>query len=84
MKSTDPNRLLWVGGADENIPRGHPTLLRVPLANGLQGDRVLPLPFDHYEVLRHGEWCTVMVIATGEVVFQGEGRAEVVVSRASF
>ncbi len=22
-------------------------------------------------ILRHGEWCTVMVIATGEVVFQG-------------
>jgi len=45
-------------------------------------DRVLPLPIDHYEVLRHGEWCTVMVIATGEVVFQGEGRADVVVSQA--
>ncbi len=84
MKSTDPNRLLWVGGSDENTPRGHPTLLRVPLGNGQLGDRVLPLPFDHYEVLRHGEWCTVMVIATGEVVFQGEGRAEVVVSRAPF
>jgi hypothetical protein len=84
VKSTDPNRLLWVGGSDENIPRGHPTLLLVPPGNGQSGDRVLPLPLDHYEVLRHGEWCTVMVIATGEVVFQGEGRAEVVVSRAPF
>jgi len=85
VKSTDPNRHLWVGGADENIPRGHPTLLRVPVKNGVVvDDRVLPLPIDHYEVLRHGEWCTVMVIATGEVVFQGEGRAEVIVSRAPF
>ncbi|MGV3681338.1 MAG: hypothetical protein ACO1PM_16680 [Acidovorax sp.] len=56
----------------------------MPLGNGQSGDRVLPLPLDHYEVLRHGEWCTVMVIATGEVVFQGEGRAEVAVSRAPF
>ena len=45
MKSTDPNRLLWVGGADENVPRGHPTLLRVPAKNGVViDDRVLPLP----------------------------------------
>ncbi|MDZ7866524.1 hypothetical protein [Acidovorax sp.] len=46
-------------------------------------DRVLPLPFDHYELLRHGEWCTVMVIATGEVVYQGEGRAEFQQNEAS-
>lgn len=51
------------------------------LGNGVLGDRVLPLPlpFDHYEVLRHREWCTVMVIATGKIVFKGEERAEVVV-----
>jgi len=64
--------------------RGHPTLLRILVKNGVvMDDRVLPLPFDHYELLRHGEWCTVMVTATGEVVFQGEGRAAVV-SRAPF
>lgn len=54
------------------------------LSNGLLDDRVLPLPIDHFEVLRHGELCTVMIIATGEVVFQSEGRAEVVVSMAPF
>lgn len=42
------------------------------------------LPLDYYEVLRHGEWCKVVVTATGEVVFQGEGRAEVSVSRMPF
>ncbi|MDP4075174.1 hypothetical protein [Acidovorax sp. A1169] len=57
----------------------------MPVKNGVvMDDRLLPLPIDHYEVLRHGELCTVLVIATGEVVFQGEGRAEVVVSRAPF
>lgn len=66
-------------------PRCHPPLPRVPTKHGVVvDDRVLPLPIDHYEVLRHREWCTVMVVATGEVVFQGEGRAEVVVSRAPF
>ncbi len=67
MKSTDPNRHLWVGGSEVNVPTGHPTLLRVPAKNGVVvDDRVLPLPIDHYEVLRHGEWCTVMVIASGK------------------
>jgi len=42
VKSTDPNRLLWVGGADEN-PRGHPTLLRVLLGDVTLDDRELPL-----------------------------------------
>ncbi|MES2413988.1 MAG: hypothetical protein V4614_09315 [Pseudomonadota bacterium] len=46
----------------------------MPVKNGVVVvDRVLPLLIDHYEIFRHGEWCTVMVNATGEVVFQGEG-----------
>jgi hypothetical protein len=68
-----------------NNPPDHPTLLLVPPWYGGPPDETkLPLPAAAYEIRHQGDRSTVTVIATGEVVFNGIGPAEVVVSRAPF
>lgn len=59
---------------------GNPTLLRTKH----RGERVLPLPPDHYEVQEHGTLATVYLLATNEVIYQGPAPVAVVRSRAPF
>jgi len=58
----------------------NPTLLRIKS----RGERVLPLPPDHYEVHEHGTLATVYVLETNEMIYQGPGPAVIVQSRAPF
>lgn len=58
----------------------NPTLLRAKH----RGERVLPLPPDHYEVQEHGALATVYELATNEVIYQGPAPVVVVRSRAPF
>lgn len=58
----------------------NPTLLRTRH----RGERVLPLPPEHYEVQEHAGLATVYELATNEVIYQGPAPVEVVRSRAPF
>ncbi|MES2609675.1 MAG: hypothetical protein V4679_05500 [Pseudomonadota bacterium] len=59
---------------------GNRTLLRTRF----RGERVLPLPPDHYEVQEHGALATVYELATNDVIYQGPAPAVIVRSRAPF
>lgn len=61
-------------------PARYPTLLRTRR----RGERVLPLPPEHYEVQEHAGLATVYELTTNEVIYQGPAPVEVVRSRAPF
>ncbi|MBO9679530.1 MAG: hypothetical protein J7556_14910 [Acidovorax sp.] len=55
------------------------SLLRFPFWGApVQDERPLPLPHEAYRVEHQGDRSTVTVVATGEVVYNGTGPAEVV------
>lgn len=56
----------------------HPTLLWHPIAGRRQyTERVLQLEPDAYHAIQVREWWIVIVIATGEVVYEGSGPVKV-------
>ncbi|CAN7190229.1 hypothetical protein [Acidovorax sp. LjRoot117] len=75
-------------------PADHPTLLRTPTwYGGPPDEKKLPLPaaeydVEHFQLQREGRTddprTIVTVRATGDIVYQGIGPAEVLVSRAPF
>lgn len=69
-----------------NNPPGHPTLLRHPELDDVPfvTESFLDLPANAYSVEQSGDWWTVRVVATGEVVYQGPGPVTVFVSPAPF
>lgn len=57
----------------------HPTLLWHPTANGTRNyvETVLPLPPQDYHAIQVRDWWIVIVIATGEKVYEGTGPVKV-------